>query len=616
MFDRPSEQYELIPTTTLHASSHDVELSDSSGADAMALSTDQESDSEIEIENSPTESSLLTRSPSNPQNSALTRRTLRKLDFILLPFLSLLFLLNSLDRSNIGNAETAHFTRDAGLSPSDVNTAMAFFFAFFVTLQPVGAALGRRFGMGRWVPGVMVLWGLCTAAHVLVKRKWQLVGLRIAIGCLEAGFYPTTVSYLSLFYTRYEFGRRLGWFYGQYAVAGAVGGVVSWFVFRAVPPKDDGEVVVSAGTGWKPWQILFLLEGILTILVAAVGLVWLPRSASTAWFLNDEERKWAEERIRLDRDTGHTNDVSKDSSTLTDNYDDDVEDTNPSTSYEQSHSLLPSSSQPPIPIPSTANPTSDAGLPLTSLLSVVLLTPIWAPILLLNILSSTPTLAFSIFLPLLLSQTGLPAHLSNLLTAPPFFLGALTLFTVAHYSDKHKSRLLPIVVSLAISVFGLTVTLLLPETWYVLRYLALCVLLSASFVASPLTVAWLASNIPDPATRSLVLGINGWGNLAGVLSSLLFAPRFKDDGYRIPILVTMGFVAVSAVGFWIFRFGLIRENAGRDELEQTRGGSVEDADGWFNVWVRRVVGGRVLELTEEEWKTRRGGERLSFRYGL
>ena len=37
----------------------------------------------------------------------LNLRTLRKLDFILLPFLCTLFLLNSLDKSNIGNAETA-----------------------------------------------------------------------------------------------------------------------------------------------------------------------------------------------------------------------------------------------------------------------------------------------------------------------------------------------------------------------------------------------------------------------------------------------------------------------------------------------------------------------------
>lgn len=37
----------------------------------------------------------------------LNRRTLSKLDFILLPYLCTIFLLNSVDKSNIGNAETA-----------------------------------------------------------------------------------------------------------------------------------------------------------------------------------------------------------------------------------------------------------------------------------------------------------------------------------------------------------------------------------------------------------------------------------------------------------------------------------------------------------------------------
>ncbi len=158
------------------------------------------------------------------QVEALNRRVKTKLDWILLPFLALLFLLNSLDKSNVGNAETAGFTKDAGLEPNDLNTSMAFFFAFFVALQPVGAALGRKVGMRRWVPTCMTLWGFCTLMHMWISKKWQLILLRITIACLEAGFYPTTVSYLSLFYTRYEFGVRLGFFYGQTAVAGVLGG--------------------------------------------------------------------------------------------------------------------------------------------------------------------------------------------------------------------------------------------------------------------------------------------------------------------------------------------------------------------------------------------------------
>ena len=85
----------------------------------------------------------------------------------------------------IGNAESAHFTTDIGLRRSDLNTAVALFFAFFVTLQPAGAALGRKYGMVAWVPSCMLLWGLSTMLHVWVKGRWQLYTLRILIGCLE-----------------------------------------------------------------------------------------------------------------------------------------------------------------------------------------------------------------------------------------------------------------------------------------------------------------------------------------------------------------------------------------------------------------------------------------------
>src|ERR1700753_1227822 len=91
---------------------------------------------------------------------------------------------------------------------------------------------------------------------------------------LKAGFYPTTVAYLSLFYTQYEFGRRLGMFYGQYAIAGALGGLLSYVVFSQFPLHKE-----PAPGEWKSWQILFLLEGGATVLVALVGFFWLPHNA-------------------------------------------------------------------------------------------------------------------------------------------------------------------------------------------------------------------------------------------------------------------------------------------------------------------------------------------------
>jgi hypothetical protein len=46
------------------------------------------------------------------------------------------------------------------------------------------------------------------------------------------------------------------------------------------------------------------------------------------------------------------------------------------------------------------------------------------------------------------------------------------------------------------------------------------VLQIGSYTAPPLTVAWLAQNTPSPGKRAIILGFNGWGNLAGVIGSV------------------------------------------------------------------------------------------------
>jgi len=565
------------------------------------------------------------------KDSALDRRTKRKLDFILLPFLALLFLLNSVDKSNIGNAETAGFTRDAGLNPGDLNESLGYFFAFFVALQPIGAAFGRKFGMVRWVPACMSLWGVCTLMHIRVRRRWQLILLRIAIACLEAGFYPTTVAYLSLFYTRYEFAVRLSVFYGQTAVAGVLGAVLSWAIFS----KYEGEPEVNNGR-LKGWQVLFLIEGCSTIVVALLGFVWLPRSAETAWFLNGEERAWAEKRIRLDYDDASRASMASFSSsgprrgsglgTVTSNTPILDHRADESAQGEAHHRLLgvsgPDHRDAP---PSTPTPlTADSGLSKHDILSAILNYKIWH-ILACNILSAIPATAFSVFLPLVMRQLSPSLNLapsaSNLLSAPPFAFGAIMLFTFATWSDRSKKRLRPIFCGLLLLLIGLSVTLLVPTQNYILRYISLCILLSGSFIASPLTVAWLTNNTPEPGKRSIVLGINGWGNLGGVFLSVLFTPEDRLNGYIRPFIITLLCALASFAGYIAFWVLLLRENRWREDV--VAGWSEADKEreeGFGDVPVPLTLGARVRKRIgvgriglEDE---RRGDEKLTFRYGL
>ncbi|KAF1925496.1 MFS general substrate transporter [Didymella exigua CBS 183.55] len=555
-------------------------------------------------------------------SSHLHRRTLLKLDTLLLPFLALLFLFNSLDKSNIGNAESAHFSRDMGLDSGDVNTAVALFFAFFVALQPAGAALGRRYGMVAWVPSCMLLWGACTVLHVWVRARWQLYALRSVIGCLEAGFYPVTVSYLSLFYTRFEFGRRLSLFYGQAAVGGALGGVLSFLVFRRFPDHS------AADSPWHAWQVLFLLEGGLTMAVALAGYAWLPHSVETAWFLTPAERRYAAKRMLRDR-LAHQGRPARSKHRDSNDWS-----PTPAAAEEARRLLTPSAAVADDCSDDGRAALDDRGLTPHDILSALASPRAWH-LLACNILSAVPVYAFSVFLPLVLAPlTGHSASpsLVNLLTAPPHVCGAVTLFAFASYSDTTQQRLRPILLGLSIMATGLIFVVALPESWPVLRYLSLTVLVSGAYIASPLTVAWISGNTPLPGKRALMLGLNGWGNLAGVLAALLFRPRYAEEGYIVPFWWTLLCVALAAAGYLLFLRNLRAENERRRaivrewgpeqvEAERARGAGPlvqrhAVAEGWMAVLRRCGWVGAVKWLERAMRGGRQGDERMTFEYGL
>jgi len=465
---------------------------------------------------------------------------------------------------------------------------------------------------------------------------------------IEAGFYPTTVSYLSIFYTRYEFARRLGLFYGQYAVAGALGGVLSYAVFSAYPPdhnhqpqpltRDDGkEPLISAGQ--KPWQVLFILEGGLTIFVALLGFLWLPRSAGSAWFLRQDERRWAEQRVMRDRHAAEVSSSTKGESSSQDHVDDTGGANEEITSEnerdeEQLRRLLHDVGDPhsasdqrhQAEAPSNSDITSDKGLSRRDVLEAFSDWKIWY-LLVVNICSSIPAMAFSVFLPLVVKGLGVDPVRANLLTAPPFVTGAITLWIFAWWSDKKQERMIPILWGLAINLVGLTATVMLAEDAYAARYAALCVLLGGSFIASPLTVSWLTGNIEEPGKRAIVLGINGWGNLAGLFSAMLFSPRHAPH-YVIPFYITFALVLFSFVGYIAFRALLIRENRVRAQsVARWAPEEVEHEKRWgTGPFHRRRGMTRIADLIDRWigrsiWSDnhsdgRRGDDKITFVYGL
>lgn len=79
----------------------------------------------------------------------------------------------------------------------------------------------------------------------------------------------------------------------------------------------------------------------------------------------------------------------------------------------------------------------------------------------------------------------------------------------------------------------------------------------------------------EPGKRSLILGLNGFGNLSGVIGAQLYRDRYKP-GYKIPFYVTLGFVAVSLLGYFSYRLTLAAVN--RRKLELMRQKSAEEIE--------------------------------------
>lgn len=355
--------------------------------------------------------------------------------------------------------------------------------------------------------------------------------------------------------------------------------------------------------------------------VALVGYFWLPHSAATAWFLTPQEREYASSRILRDRETQNTK------STTQHQGDDEHEEYD-----EESRGLLdPSKSRNTVSRDRAS--LDDRGVTPSDVFSAIFNTKIWH-ILVCNVLAAIPVYAFSVFLPLVLApltNEDNPA-LVNLLTAPPHFCGAVVLFFFARYSDMHRIRLIPVLYGLAIMVVGLTTVVILPSSWAVPRYLALNVLLSGTYVASPLTVAWISGNTPSPGKRALLLGINGWGNLAGVIAAMLYKPKYAETGYIVPFWWSLAGVIISALGYILFLRRLQVENATRKrilsgwgeeaiEMERVEGNGPLVQD---HIWAKRVVGAArsaqlswVADWLEDATQQGRGGdERITFVYGL
>ena len=206
----------------------------------------------------------------------------------LLPFVMLLYVVNYIDRVNVGFAALT-MNKDLGLSPAVFGLGASIFFISYMIFQVPANLMLEKFGARRWIFTILAVWGLISASNAFMTGPYSYYGLRFLLGIAEAGFFPGMLLYMTYWFPQSWRSRFVGIFMAAIPLANIIGG-----------PLSTSILGLDGVWGLHGWQWMFILEGLPATVLAFFSLKYLPDSPATASFLTAEEKAIVIARVKQD----------------------------------------------------------------------------------------------------------------------------------------------------------------------------------------------------------------------------------------------------------------------------------------------------------------------------
>ncbi|UJR25117.1 hypothetical protein I4U23_006476 [Adineta vaga] len=329
------------------------------------------------------------------------KKLIKKLDLHLIPTMTFLYLLSYLDRVNIGQAKIDGLMETLPLTSAQYNACLSVFFATYVAFEIPSNLVLKKMRPSRWIPMIMVAWGIVMTLMGLVSSYGSLLACRLLLGAAESGLFPGAAFYLSSWYKRRELSWRISILFSAAALAGAFGGILAFAI-----GKMNG---IGKQEGWR-W--IFYIEGILTVIVGGIAFFLINDFPSDRpKFLTEEECNRTIARLQNDAGPGAGEHFS----------------------WKQVKAAF-----------------TDWKIYIFCLCYIGIAEPFYS---------------LSFFSPTIIQSLGFKSYQAQLMTAPPYAFSFITTMTTAYFSDRYARRAVFIVFWLLITIIGFIILIVVQNSY-------------------------------------------------------------------------------------------------------------------------------------------------------
>jgi MFS family permease len=311
--------------------------------------------------------------------------------------------------------------------------------------------------------------------------------------------FPSCFYLIGMWYKRSEAQRRYSFFFSSTTLAGAFGGLLASAI-----GKMDGL------RGYHGWRWIFILEGVLTCLVASAFFFFIPSFPEDAKWLTTEERTYVKARLQIDQGR--------------------------------------SAAERKITIRDVGRVFKDYKVILGGFMYFGMIVPAYG---------------YAFFSPAIVQSYGYSPIQTQLHSVPPWACAFAFAMIIATCSDFTKHRFVFTIIPISVAIAGFAIMLTVHNNKHI-EYAGLFLIAMGAYSAMPVIVCWFNMNLGGHHRRAVGTAWQvGFGNIGGIIATYAFiqtdAPYYKK-GHSICI----SFLALSAVSCCIYAVAVVSANRKRD----------------------------------------------------